>query len=216
MPIAGRFAFALAVSPCKGTGEDRAAVVEVGGDLVIVLADGAGGTGGGELAAQAIVDDATRHARDLPSWGDVLAALDQVPARLRHGQATAVVMTLSSTGIEGASVGDSGAWLIRGDAIEDLTAGQHRKPLVGSGASPVAFRAGPLGDATLLVASDGLLRYAKPRDIARVLGETDLDAAPARLIDLVRLTSGALPDDVSVVVCRDAAGKPRLRVSSSP
>jgi hypothetical protein len=46
-------------------------------------------------------------------------------------------------------------------------------------------------DGTLLVASDGLFRYATTHDIVR-----NLD----RLVDLVRLPNGALQDDISVVI----------------
>ncbi len=105
----------------------------------------------------------------------------------------------------GASVGDSGAWVIRGAQIEDLTEGQARKPLVGAGCRPVAVRAAALGAGTLLVASDGLLRYAKPSEIAWVAAGRDLVVAVRGLVDLVRLRSGALPDDVSVVLCRQVA-----------
>jgi hypothetical protein len=78
---------------------------------------------------------------------------------------TAVILTVDAT-ITGASVGDSGAWLLRDSRIVDLTAGQRRKPLVGRGCAP--FRIEPIPfDGTLLVASDGLFAYAKPRDIVR-------------------------------------------------
>jgi hypothetical protein len=92
--------------------------------------------------------------------------------------------------------------VVHGSHIEDLTDGQTRKPLVGSGCRPFAIRAAALGAGTLLVASDGLLRYAKPADIARRAAGPDLAAAARGLVDLVRLRSGALPDDVSVVLCR--------------
>lgn len=55
---------------------------------------------------------------------------------------------------------------------------------------------------TLLVASDGLLRYARRSDVARIASETDLAIAAHALVDLVRLPSGGLQDDVSIVLCR--------------
>jgi serine/threonine protein phosphatase PrpC len=183
------------------TGQDRAAVFERGDGLVVVLADGAGGTGGGAQAATAIVDAVRDAAR--ADWGEVLLALDGDPRRLALGQATAVVLSLDATGLLGASVGDSGAWLIRDGAITELTHAQSRKPLVGAGASPVAFRAGPLAGGTLLVASDGLLRYAPRASLVTVASDRDLDAAASQLVELVRLPSGELQDDVSIVLCRD-------------
>ena len=45
---------AVRIVPARGAGQDRAAVFEHGEQLVVVLADGAGGTGDGARAAQAI------------------------------------------------------------------------------------------------------------------------------------------------------------------
>lgn len=190
--------FAVAVVPT--TGQDRAAVFVRGEGLVIVLADGAGGTAGGAAAASAIVEGV--GAASGEAWGDLLGELDADPRRLGFGQATAVVLSLDPRGIRGASVGDSGAWLIRADDVDDLTQAQQRKPLVGSGGSPVPFRTGPVGDGTLLVASDGLLHYAKQAAIAAIARGPDLEVAARQLVELVRLASGALPDDVSIVLCR--------------
>src|SRR5205814_8369243 len=54
--------------------------------------------------------------------------------------------------------GDCGAWLIAENGIEELTADQVRKPLLGSGeAVPIAFESA-LGGATLLLATDGLFK----------------------------------------------------------
>jgi hypothetical protein len=41
--------------------------------------------------------------------------------------------------------------------------------------------------------------------IARLAAGPDLDAAARGLVELVRLSSGALPDDVAVVLCREVA-----------
>ena len=104
--------------------------------------------------------------------------------------------------IFGASVGDCEAWLITEHSIEELTASQVRKPLLGSGeAVPVAFEAA-LGVATLLLATDGLLKYAhRDRIVAIALGP-NLQMAAHALADLPRMRSGALPDDVGVILCR--------------
>lgn len=105
------------------------------------------------------------------------------------------------TRIVGASVGDSQAWIV-GDDIVELTLHQHRKPLVGDRCMPVAFDHGALGDATLLVASDGLFAYAKRPDIVRLARQPNLEDAAKELTELVRLASGAVPDDVIVVLAR--------------
>ncbi|MBA3539860.1 MAG: SpoIIE family protein phosphatase [Deltaproteobacteria bacterium] len=171
--------------------------------IVIALADGAGGTGNGDVAAQAVID-AVAAAPTSTAWAALLAELDREPARLGCGQTTAVIVAVTASGLVVTSVGDSGAWIVRGTTLEDLTADQSRKPLVGSGCAPFTVHAGPLAGGTLLVASDGLLKYAKPRDIALALAGDDLAVVARALVDLVRLPSGALQDDVALVLCREA------------
>jgi serine/threonine protein phosphatase PrpC len=203
-----RFDHAIEIAASRGTGQDRAAVFShASGSLVVALADGAGGTGGGAEAAQAVIDAVSTavHA-DPASFEELLAALDREPARLGHGQTTAIVLRLDDLGIIGASVGDSGAWLIEGDhRIVDLTASQRRKPLLGSGAIVTPFAAGRIGSSTLLVASDGLLKYAPSSDVARIATQRDLREAASSLVVRVRLASGELPDDVAIVLARTVA-----------
>jgi serine/threonine protein phosphatase PrpC len=180
---------------------DRARVFEVADDRIIVLADGAGGSGNGAIAADAIVD-AVGVVGSTQDWCALLSDLDRDASRLGDAQSTAVILTICGGEIAGASVGDSGAWLLREANVVDLTRGQRRKPLVGRGC--VTFRVGPvtLGSGTLLVASDGLLSYAKQHDIVRIARGPDLSAAARALVELVRLPNGELQDDVAVVLCR--------------
>jgi serine/threonine protein phosphatase PrpC len=106
--------------------------------------------------------------------------------------------------IVGASAGDCGAWLIH-DQIDDLTEQQVRKPLVGSGSAvPISFRR-PLRGGTLLLASDGLFKYARRNDIAEVAVREDLDTVARDLIRLPQFRSGDVPDDVGVALCRSQA-----------
>jgi serine/threonine protein phosphatase PrpC len=85
----------------------------------------------------------------------------------------------------------------------DLTAGQSRKPLIGSGvAEPVPF-SGSLREGTLVIATDGLWNYVaqyRILEIVRALGPTS-DIA-AKLISAARLTNGDLNDDVAVAICK--------------
>ena len=108
-------------------------------------------------------------------------------------------------GVAGASVGDSGAWLIGADGSIDLTKSQIRKPGLGTGmAMPIPFHHRKPPVATLLVATDGLLKYASPQQICEKVraDTTTIDALPHALIDLVRMPSGGLQDDVAVAVAR--------------
>lgn len=190
--------------------EDRVAVVPVLGGHVLVLADGAGGRSGGRAAAEGVIRLALDQARALASDSlepvELLRAIDAALAGDPvAGEATAVVAVVTPSQVHGASVGDSGAWLVSGDPVTDLTRRQVRKPMIGSGAAvPIAF--GPVALAgRLLLASDGLLKYS-PRDrLLAAANEPRLSEAVNALIETVRLRSGALPDDVAVILCERSA-----------
>jgi serine/threonine protein phosphatase PrpC len=194
--------------------EDRVHVIPHADGVVVLVADGAGGTSGGAEAADTVClwvrAYATRAERidDAPAWAELLGRIDRQIAEC-SGQAAAAVVAWCGTGLFGASVGDCAAWHIGGDAAahDDLTHAQVRKPLLGTGeAKPVAFERPGASTGTLLVASDGLVKYTAPARIREVVaagvGGGALQPAAAALIDLVRLRSGALPDDVTVALCR--------------
>jgi serine/threonine protein phosphatase PrpC len=197
------FLHATEVCPRRGAGQDRVSVSSSRDRVVIALADGAGGAAGGERAAAAVIDAVA--AAQVDDWVSVLTELELDPDRLGPGQTTAVVVTVTRDGLRGASAGDSGAWVIRDGKIEDLTHAQHRKPLIGDHSIAIPFQAGPLAGGTLLVASDGLLRHAPPEAIARVASGPELAAAARELVELVRLPSGEVPDDIAIVLCREVA-----------
>jgi serine/threonine protein phosphatase PrpC len=52
----------------------------------------------------------------------------------------------------------------------------------------------------LLVATDGLFKYAAIDVIARVVRASPIGVAAEQLVDLVQLPSGKSPDDVAVVL----------------
>jgi serine/threonine protein phosphatase PrpC len=197
------FAHAVEVFSAGRSGQDRAVVVERdgGAGLLIALADGAGGTGRGAVAAQAVVDAAARFVGKKFDATNVLARLDADLMQL-GGQSTAVLLEVDASSVHGASVGDSAAWVVHDGGIIDATAHQNRKPLVGDGGVPASFQVGALTGGTLVVASDGLFRYAKREDIVRLSRGPDLRAAVRALVDLVRLSNGDLQDDVAIVLCR--------------
>ncbi len=188
----------------SGEGDDRCEVLAYPNRVVITVADGAGGTGRGAEAAAAVLKRVAE--RSTTASFDALDVLRDCDLELlrqgRGAETTAVVAVVDQNGISGASVGDSGAWLIETAAHLDLTRNQHRKPLIGSGdAAPVPFGSGPLMS-TLLVATDGLLKYGDPARIRHILSTSDFDDAPKQLLASVRLRSGALQDDTTVVICR--------------
>jgi serine/threonine protein phosphatase PrpC len=188
-------------------GQDRVGAIECPIGLVVMLADGAGGTSGGAEAAETFSLWAKAYATRTPDvrggaqWATLLEQVDRQIAAV-NGQTTGVIVAVSADGFSGASVGDSAAWIVGDDGFDNLTSGQAHKPLLGSGASkPIAFERSVTGG-TLLVASDGLVKYAPPARICELARLPDLNEAARRLVDLVRLRSGALQDDVGIVLVR--------------
>ena len=191
------FAAAQALAFVREPGEDRIAIIERDDALIVAVADGAGGLSGGAIAAELLIK-LVRAALDAPTfevqraqaWLELLAEADlALEADPRAGETTAVVMAIAARGVVGASLGDSGAWLVSADGIDDLTAQQHRKLRLGSGRTrPVPFSR-PKLDGTLLVATDGLFNYAPAERIAAVVRLGDLDCAARELAQLVRRPS---------------------------
>jgi serine/threonine protein phosphatase PrpC len=190
--------------------EDRLRVFTIGDGVVIAIADGMGGRAGGAAAADVFVRVAQAEvsrlgcADDPLAWDRVLTLADrEIQADRAAGETTAVIVAATPRGISGASVGDSAAWVITDDHVWDLTAAQQHKPGLGVGmARPTPFRGKTVPGATLLVATDGLVKYADREAIARVVREPPFVGAARRLVELVRPPSGRLPDDVAVALCR--------------
>lgn len=204
---------AKVVEAWEGGCQDRADVFETDTAVVIIVADGAGGASGGAKAADHVVakvEDAANSDRDLLDpwlWLRVLKEVDEaLVGDPVAGETTGVVAACGADKIAGASVGDSGCWLLTADGVQNLTERQRRRPLLGSGvAAPVpleeSFAAG-----TLVAASDGLWKYASMDRIAPLATGDGPEIAARKLVDLVRLRSGALQDDVSVILCRKDGG----------
>lgn len=163
----------------------------------VAVVDGAGGTGNGAAAADAAISAIGDALPDTRSRA--VAVLEAVDAALLNvGQAAAVVFALDGQGrVEGASAGDCGVLARSGGEWFELTENQARKPLLGSGAKPLPFAF--VGADLVLAASDGLFKYTRQ---ARI--ESALDRGSA-LPELVRLRSGALPDDFAAVIVRRRA-----------
>ncbi len=184
--------------------EDRVDVISDGDRTLIVVADGAGGTGDGHLAAETVIRETRANYTAINNSTDWSQFLSQLDYRVNAGETTAVIVDVHPDRILGASVGDSCAWVIDGPEVTDLTRTQIRKPLLGShAAKPAAFWHGPL-NGILLVGSDGFFDYAKRDQITPLIGRTEFFAVPRACIDLVRLPSGDLWDDTSIVACRVA------------
>jgi serine/threonine protein phosphatase PrpC len=206
-----RFRVATATCAAQTRCDDHVSVTRRDDGLVLALADGAGNdSNGGELARWLVeqVQSRATAAKKLPN-ADVLARwceeLDQEWFKTgRSGESTLVVASLDGAKVQGASVGDSGAWMVHSGSYDELTGEQRRRPLLGQGrATIMAF--GPVQlMGVLLLATDGLLKYAPEQKIQHLATDANVSVAAARLTDVVRTASGTLHDDVAVIVCRRA------------
>lgn len=187
-------------TPC----EDRVAIFTANDRTVIVVADGAGGSGAGDAAADAVVREVEREFAGIHSADEWNALLRQADFRIGAGETTAVIVDVRAYGIAGASVGDSQAWIIEDGAMVNLTQNQVRKPLLGSGdASPVPFTGPPLRG-VLLAGTDGLFNYIKPEAVIRIVSEEEFLSIPRKCLEAVRLPSGDLWDDVGIIAAKVA------------
>ncbi|MGC3961051.1 MAG: protein phosphatase 2C domain-containing protein [Verrucomicrobiota bacterium] len=187
--------------------QDRGLVVIDGLRIVLCVADGAGGRGGGAEAATMAVELIRQNTSLLINAESCAEALRKIDADIAKdavaGETTCAIAVVTPEEIFGASVGDSGVWLIpeTGNHL-DLTHAQERKPFIGFGSAwPVSFQR-PRQAGCLLLATDGLLKYTSAERINAGCGEHPVDVAAQRLIELVRYPSGALPDDVTVIVSK--------------
>lgn len=189
-------------------------VFEQGEDHVVVVADGAGGIRGGGDASDAFIAAVTSaltsggfDITDPTIWNKLLTDVDHELAKTMAGKTTAVIAVVGSGGIVGVSAGDSQAWLVGETGADEFTADQTKKRLGSGRASPVSFfRPGLQG--TLIVATDGLFKYATTGKIAETVRGREPGEAAEALRGLVALPSGKYQDDVGIVVL---AGRKRFR-----
>jgi len=180
-------------------GEDRVGVFRGCSSLILAVADGAGGTGSGAFAANAVIEQADFLAGgvcDSPAMA--LMTSEQAMYSL-GGQSTGIIAVVAGTTMHGASVGDSECWWLVEGGFVDLTAGQSAKPLLGDGGMPVAFGPFP-ATGRLLLATDGLFNYVSAEQVLAVAAQPSIDDAARQLADLPRLPNGDWPDDVGLIM----------------
>ena len=191
--------------------EDRALVLHAAsGALVLAVADGVGEQHGGGEAAQLAIETVEMEGaglvrRDARVWRGLLNALDDaLMAHPEAGQTTLVALCLTAQKIIGASVGSAEAWWITHDGHFDLTEAQKRKPALGTGsAEPVPFELKLSAPGTLLLASDGLFKYADPLAITEAVRTTKTaEEAADALHTLACAPGGRFYDDLALIVVR--------------
>jgi serine/threonine protein phosphatase PrpC len=161
---------------------------------------------GGALASTALVETARSVAEnsaldvhDADLWVALFKEVDLKLGARMAGETTGVVVVVGPNGVTGVSVGDSEAWIVTARSVEDLTRSQERYRLGSRRAVPASFQR-PSLDGVLLIATDGLFKYAAPARIAATVREEEVSRVAERLAALVQLPSGGFQDDVGIVV----------------
>jgi serine/threonine protein phosphatase PrpC len=185
--------------------QDRGAVIHCGAGLVLVVADGAGGISGGERAAVMAVELVRQDAERLCDSSACAKLLQEMDRRIMQepaaGETTCALAVVTGDLIFGASVGDSGIWIVGPGAVTNVTQRQSRKPFLGSGSAwAVDFTQPRVAEDRLLLATDGLLKYSSAERIIAICRDNDAKPATDALIELVRYPSGGLPDDITVIL----------------
>ena len=175
--------------------------------LVAAVADGGGGVRGGEAASRSLmaivggaVDDHGFVLERAQSWVDLFQSTDTALAANGAHETTGLVVVLGARGLVGISTGDSEAWVITSTTVDNLTVGQHTRHRLGSSRATVTTFQRSLLAGVLVIATDGLFKYAAPDVIARIVRDNAIPAAAEGLVELVRLRSGKHADDVAVVL----------------
>jgi serine/threonine protein phosphatase PrpC len=189
----------------RSTPEDAVRVLQTDDRTAFVVADGAGGLGGGARAAHLVVEgfeDVMKNVSPAEATAEMLCSfLRELDGRVQYdpdaGESTAVVAAILDGRVVGASVGDSELWMIAGDgSYEVLTSGQHKSRLGSGRAAPVGFQT-MVGNSVIIAATDGLFHAAPAHSICSVLRDAP---TPEKLVALARSRSGKLYDDVGIVL----------------
>ncbi len=199
--------------------EDRYLVREGRDITLLAVADGVGGSSGGEIAADAALAElgtrffgapADRATSDAlaEAMRDANAAVLRAAGTSGHRDAATTIVAAAVRADEAiiANLGDSRAYLIRDGICQQLTedhsglvehaitrfAGDPR------GIQPDIFVQSLRPDDRLLLCSDGLTRHVTPEEIASTTTGEDVRVAASALVDLANARGGQ--DNVTVVV----------------
>ena len=206
--------------------EDRYLVRDERGITLLAVADGVGGSSGGEIAADAaLVELGTRFfgaPADRPTSDTLAEAMrDANAAVLRaagssgHRDAATTIVAAAVRANEAiiANLGDSRAYLIRDGISRQLTE-DHSGDLEHAitrfagdprGIQPDIFVESLRPEDRLLLCSDGLTRHVTPEEIAAAVGGSeDVRVAASALVDLANARGGE--DNVTVLL--HAPGRP--------
>ena len=199
------FATSLHVERGNPELQDCAEIFMVEDRIVIAVADGAGGIAGGAAAAETFIDNVKEACAHLVTSDHCRRLLFQIDSLLASGrdsgETTGIVVVVTPEQMFGAKAGDSEGRLYCGNEVKCVTRSERTKPLLGSGNALVSEFATEM-KGMLVVATDGLWKYTKSSDLAEKIKSVAPENLASELVNLPRLRSGALPDDIAVVTCR--------------
>nr|WP_250807847.1 SpoIIE family protein phosphatase [Neorhizobium tomejilense] len=210
--VSYEFAHASVRKSNASKNDDTVVVLPKADELAVLVADGATGFGMGNVASGALgkyfasnfeTPNTARKSKRFLIDADNAVRLACVDGA-EESDTTGIVLSVSSSGIEGASAGDSQA-IIFGVTTCELTAKQRRRPRIGNGAYPEEFTARLAPGDVLVLATDGLWNMVKQESVGKTaLSAEGVDQAVAKLIASARNSAGNYSDDVSVVCVKIA------------
>jgi protein phosphatase len=199
--------------------EDRYLVREERGITLLAVADGVGGSSGGEIAADAAMVElgarffevlARRATSDALSEAlrDANAAVLRAAGASGHRDAATTIVAAAVRPDEAivANLGDSRAYLIRDGVCRQLTqdhSGEMEHAITRfagdpRGVQPDIFVETLRAGDRLLLCSDGLTRHVTPLEIATAASGEDVRAAANTLVDLANARGGQ--DNITVLL----------------
>lgn len=205
--------------------EDRYLVREKGDRTLLAVADGVGGSSGGEVAADAALAElgaaffaasADRPTSDVlaEAMRDANAAVLRAAGTSGHHDAATTIVAAAVRAREAiiANLGDSRAYLIRDGLSRQLTedhsgAMEHAITRFAGdprGIQPDIFVESLRPGDRLLLCSDGLTRHVTPEEIAKATSGEDVRVAANALVDLANARGGQ--DNITVLL--HAPGRP--------
>jgi len=198
------YVYACATQAESQANQDAHAVLQKDDRLIIIVADGAGGIGGGAAASAQFVRDVEARVDSIDTAAGWVRALSQIDCAICQGETTGIVLDITEKKIVGSSVGDSQARIYDFDQEHDLTEVQVRKPLLGTGDARPCSIEGAFTSGILIAGTDGFWNYAKRDVIMAEAPHLPFPTSAKKLLDMARLPSGALWDDTTVIVVKRA------------
>jgi len=179
--------------------DDRAAAVRDGGNILLVIADGATGVGFGGQAADAFVETVLSAPGEMGLPDRFVLADRAIRDRDIDGDTTGIAILRTEDGISGCSAGDSEAWAFPAEGIPfELTVEQAKRPRIGNGARPAPFALLSPSGGVVVVASDGFWRWADPDSVSGIVARSSVADLPAALLLDIMERFGTLDDDVTI------------------